>query len=1377
MKEKKWLKQINCRQVLSIVLSTSLLITAAPLTGKKEPVQVQAQENSSKAQPALQAVYDFPANNWSEEATQLGNGFLGAMVFGGVGRDRIQINEHTLWSGGPGMDSDYNGGNNDNTAEQNHAALKAVREELQEVMTEFTNTKSAYFNDLGELITNNYPSLSSTLKSNVNSLKGNKDAFGSYQTLGDIANTQTNTAYSDYKRVLDLDKATATVTYNCNGVNYKKEYWISNPKNIMAIRITADEDNAISNTYTVSSSQPHKTISAEDGVITMTGRPDDHTEDGDYLKFAQQVKVIPEGGTMTTSSNSVTVQSANSVTVYMTAGTNYQQCMDDSFDYFSDEDPLDKVKERIAAAEETGYDTLYKEHLADYQELFHRVKLNLNNVNQPDKTTDELLSGYNDTNSAEEDRYFEMLYYQFGRYLLIASSREGSLPANLQGIWADGLSPAWDSDYHTNINIQMNYWLAEQTNLSECHEPLIDNINSLVPRGAITAQTYHYNTNDESKPVRGWTTYHENNIWGNTAPAVSDAFYFPAGAAWMCQDIWEKYAFTLDKDFLSKNYETLLGAALFWLDNLVEDERDGTLVSSPAWSPEHGEYSLGTTADQSIIWDVFENTIQASEVLGRSNDSEIQEIKAAQAKLSGPQIGLGEQFMEWKDEITLDITGDGGHRHVNHLFGLHPGKQIVAGRSEQDDAYVDAMKKTLNTRGDGGTGWSKAWKINFWARLRDGDRAHKLVEEIISGSTYKNLFDTHPPFQIDGNFGATAGMTEMLLQSQGDSIDLMAAMPKEWSDGNVTGLRARGNVTVGMEWANSKLTSATLTAGTDSDLQVKYHHLGVSDAKVVNSQNQAVEYKVVDTDTLSINAKSGETYTILYNTSYEPDAAYNVIDLIKAIGSVEFSKTCLAKLDAARNAYDLLSEEQKKLVTNYEKLVKAENDYDNLTKQLLQNGECESTNYWDINGDGTLGLAYSTIYEGSHAINISQRNSGDDAPSQDITDKIVAGGKYELSVALLYKAADNTDFTNPQKFTINLITPNGKLEMLSGSLEADSWTKLEGTFTLPKDTDISSAIFTIETENALKLFFFDAVSMIQVEDEEANKEAAAPVIQAINNIGTVEYTEQSKSKIETARTAYQALTRAQRKLVTNYETLMKAELAYRTMETNRKAADTVIQLIQSIGTVSANNDSKAKIEAARTAYHKLTDDQKKLVSNYNLLTAAETQYKNLTASATSKPNAAGDSASNTKSLPVKGSVYTVKGLRYKVLVSSSASKQVSVVKAAKKTVTKVSIPATVTIAGYKFKVTQIAKKAFYNNKKLKQVKIGSNIKRIGSKAFYGDKKLKNIVIQSKLLKKVETAAFKKTPTKLTVKVPSKKVKIYKKLFKKAGMKKTAKIKK
>lgn len=984
------------------------------------PWKTDAVSFSGFRQPEMKAVYNKPAKVWESEALPIGNGYMGAMIFGDVYRDVIQVNEHSLWSGGPGENPDYDGGHLGTPAE-NRANLQKVRRALQQKMNEFSKNDAAHFNSTGKLITKDYGNEEKDgIKPLIESLRGTKNNFGSYQTLGNIEiaynslvipdvirfdsdcdninnydqrvdklfdgnrdtkwyadkgfqqkfpcyvaweyetkqkiksysltsgddvpdrdpiswnfygsndgkrylliDKQSNISfesrkktlkfplkrevsykffkleitgvaagnmttppqlsdieleyeqldeplepYSDYVRMLDIDNAVHSVTYKENGTTFTRECFMSYPDNVMVMRLKADKKGKISRTFAITSLQSKKQISASGNTITMTGQPVLHKENG--LKFAQQVKVLNKGGHSEVVGNKkIRVKDADEVILLMSAATNYQQSMDEKFDYFSDEDPLTTVKQTLMAAESKTYEDLLSSHKKDYKALYDRMSLNLGNITgMPTKTTDILLKDFYKGNTVEENLYTEMLYYQFGRYLLIASSRENSLPANLQGVWGERLSNPWNADYHTNINVQMNYWPAQQTNLSPCHIPLISYINSLVPRGKITAR--HYYCKPDGGDVRGWVTHHENNIWGNTAPGTSyGAFHFPAGAAWMCQDIWEYYQFNCDKKFLEQNYNTLLGAALFWVDNLWTDERDGTLVANPSHSPEHGEYSLGCSTVQAMIAEIFDIVIKASEDLGKDT-KEVAEIKAAKSKLAGPQIGLGGQFMEWKDEVTKDITGDGQHRHVNHLFWLHPGSQIVAGRSVQEDKYVEAMKKTLETRGDGGTGWSKAWKINFWARLRDGNRAHKLLKEALTltytgnpaniGGVYQNLFDTHPPFQIDGNFGATSGIAEMLLQSQGGYIELLPAIPDDWANGTFEGLKARGNFEIDAEWKNGVLVTAELTSNSGKECVIKY-----PDAKnlIVKSKNgDTVAKKVIDNDKISFITTAGAVYEI-----------------------------------------------------------------------------------------------------------------------------------------------------------------------------------------------------------------------------------------------------------------------------------------------------------------------------------------------------------------------------------------------------------------------------------------------------------------------------------------------------------------------------------
>ncbi len=991
------------RRILSIILSLAVVMSSALAVSFNDAVTMNTEAVNTEQLPLI-LKYDSPAQNWESEALPLGNGFIGAMVFGGVSEERIQINEHTLWSGGQGANENYNGGNETERSDEIKTALQQLRQMLQDKMTDFTANNSAHYEG-NTLVTSNYPEESAELQALINQVMGSKNNFGEYQTLGNImlyesgfeefdpvsitsnaepsnnpnettamlfdgnistkwfagdahANTtpvinwqyptarnitsynitsgndmpgrdpkswqlygsndgnnytlldsRTNitfeerqqtknfvpqnaqnqsfkyyritinevytagnpcqiseieivrtkpqeTSVSNYERSLDIDNAIAKSSYTQNG-DVEKEYFISNPANVMAIKLTA-KSGTLDRIIAIKSEQPKKTVTASGNTITMTGQPADQSENG--LKFAQQITVTNKGGQLTASDGYINVIGAEEIIIYMTAGTNYQACTDDSFDFISDVDPLNEVSERLELAVAKGYDALKAEHIADYQSLYNRVTLNLGANSVPSKMTDDLLSQYNKTNSENDDRYLEMLYYQYGRYLLISSSREGSLPANLQGIWAEGLTNPWSSDYHTNINLQMNYWLAEQTNLTECHEPLIDYIKTLVPRGELTAQTYY--CQQDGSEVRGWVTHHENNIWGHTAPGnYYWAFYFPAAAAWLCQDIYEYYKFTDDIEFMRENYDIMLSAALFWVDNLWIDERDGTLVSNPSYSPEHGPYSLGASADQEIIYELFSEVIEVSEDLGY-NTSEVEEIRKAQEKLHMPKIGLGGELLEWKDELTMDLNGDNQHRHANHLYLIHPASTVVKGRSEWDDEMAEAIEKVLEIRGDSGTGWSKAWKINFWARLQDGDHAMTLIEELFGSSTLSNLFDTHPPFQIDGNFGATAGMTEMLLQSQGDNIHLLPALSSEWANGSVDGLKARGNFEVSMSWENSEIKTAQFKSLSGKDCRIKGSN--IADATVINTKTgEQISVQKVADDEIYFKTEKGGEYSLL----------------------------------------------------------------------------------------------------------------------------------------------------------------------------------------------------------------------------------------------------------------------------------------------------------------------------------------------------------------------------------------------------------------------------------------------------------------------------------------------------------------------------------
>lgn len=854
------------KRLLSVVMTCVMALSMEGAGIIDTSVSKDIVKAADKGVPDMILQYDEPAKDWESEALPLGNGSMGAMVFGGVDSEHIQINESSIWSGGPGA-GNYNGGETTASTESVHQALQNLREGLQDMVTDFANSKAAYLDDAGNIIANDYPDIlsDSSYASMLDRLKGDKSKFGSYQSMGDMHINDTSSfsgEYTSYLRKSDISAAVQTISYVRDNVQYNREYFMNNPSNVLVCKFTADQAGKINKDIYIDSEQSNKTIYADgdNNSIIMEGRSSGQSDSG--LKFAQVVKVINEGGTISVEGTHIKVDGADSLVIIMSAGTNYKSDPSEEYNYFEDEEPIIKVDERVAAASDKGYEKLYREHVADYKTLFDRCVIDIGATEVPDKMTDELLKGYNASNTEQEDRYLETLFFQYGRYLLISSSRENSkLPANLQGIWAQGLSPMWDSDYHTNINLQMNYWLAEQTGLSECHIPLLNYINDMVEKGKKTAKKYY--CKQDGSDVRGWVIHHENNIWGNTSPGnYTTAFYFPAAAAWECQDMWEAYRFNSDISILEKYYDTMLEAALFWVDNLWVDERDGTLVANPSYSPEHGVYTIGCISDQAIIWELFDEVIKASAILGRDNSSEIAEVKEAKEKLYMPEADtLGGQFREWKDETSLEINNSDSHRHQNQLYVLHPGTYVVSGRSEWDDKLANAARVTLEKRGDGGTGWSKAWKINMWARLRDGNRAKKLLGEQLTGSTLNNLFDTHPPFQIDGNFGATSGVAEMLIQSQGDYIEPLAALPDEWYDGSYSGLRARGDFDVSAEWSDNMAKDIVVKSGSGNICALKY--TDISKFNVVDiTAGKKINPSIIDDNAISFPTVAGNTYKI-----------------------------------------------------------------------------------------------------------------------------------------------------------------------------------------------------------------------------------------------------------------------------------------------------------------------------------------------------------------------------------------------------------------------------------------------------------------------------------------------------------------------------------
>ena len=720
-----------------------------------------------------------PAATWND-ATPVGNGRLGAMVFGGVQTERLQLNEDTLWGAGPYDPS-------------NPEALKV----LPEVRKLIFAGKQAEATRLAARM------MSKPLRQMP------------YQTVGSVyLKFAGHETAADYRRDLDLDSAVVRVSYTSGGVKYTREVLSSAVDQVVVMRLTADKPGKIN--FSAAFSSPQKATvkaCAPDGLI-LTGIGGDANGVAGKVKFQSRLRVLTKGGETAADDEQVTVTAADSATLLISAATNYKNYKDLSAD------PVALARSCIAKAAARPYDKIRNDHLADYRKLFGRVVLDIGSSEAMKRPTDERILRF----AEGDDPQLAMLYFQFGRYLLISSSRPGSQPANLQGIWNPHMRPPWESKYTININQEMNYWPAEMCNLAECHEPQLRMVTELVEGGSRTAKVNY--------GARGWVCHHNIDHWRATGPIDGTGWgMWPTGGAWMCQHLWEHYLYGGDVDFLRKVYPVMKGAATFFLDTLVEHPKRKWLVTCPSISPEHGGLRAGPTMDSQILRDLFGNCIEASKVLG-GDEEFIRKLRAARKRLAPMLIGKHGQLQEW---IEDDDSPSDKHRHVSHLYGLHPSNQITRRGTPK---LFAAARKSLEFRGDGGTGWSKAWKINFWARLEDGDHAYKMIEELIARSTYPSMLDRCPPFVIDANFGGASGVTEMLLQShitapadgkapETDSgmdreIHLLAALPKAWPTGSVKGLRARGGFGVDIAWKDGKLTEAAIRSNLGRACTVRY---------------------------------------------------------------------------------------------------------------------------------------------------------------------------------------------------------------------------------------------------------------------------------------------------------------------------------------------------------------------------------------------------------------------------------------------------------------------------------------------------------------------------------------------------------------------------
>lgn len=785
--------------------------------------KTEAQQNE------LKLWYNKPGETWTD-ALPVGNGRLGAMVYGKTEKELIQFNEETLWAGQP---HDY--------------ANKVASTYLPELRNLLFEGKQSEAHKLG-----NAHFMSKPIGQQC------------YLPFGEVHLVFPNhTDVSNYHRELDLENAIAKVSYLKDGVNFSREIFSSHPDEAILIHLKADKAKALN--FSVSLSTPHSEYSAntKKGLIILSGKANDYRvaernkkdfpDNTDYptskIKFESRLKVLSCDGKVVVNKGNLEIKNASDVTLALVGATSFISYKDISGD------PSAKCKKVLNDILSKKYATIKKDHIQDYQNLFDRLSLDLGKSIKAERPTDERIRTF----ATDNDPALVALLYQYGRYLLISSSRKGTQPANLQGIWNNQMAPPWDSKYTININTEMNYWLAEMTNLSECADPLVEMVQDLSNTGVIIAQE-HYNMN-------GWVTHHNTDIWRGAAP-INNANHgiFVSGGSWLTQHLWWKYQYSGDKQYLrEKAYPVMKEASVFFTEYLTPDkDHPEWLISGPSNSPEIGGLVMGPSMDHQIIRNLFINTIEAATIL-EVDDELISRLKEIYPRIAPNQIGQHGQLQEWIEDRD---DPNNQHRHVSHLWGLHPGNEIHPLTTPK---LAEACKVTLSHRGDEGTGWSRAWKINFWARLLDGDHAFLILKNLIlpvnfdnkdrrsGGGLYRNMFDAHPPFQIDGNFGATAGISEMLLQShlrdeEGNYyLDILPALPSALSDGEINGLRARGGFEIDIKWNTGIIEYVNIKSHLGNKCLIRTKE----DLSTKDPQKPKVEYDSIN----SLNIYTFETET------------------------------------------------------------------------------------------------------------------------------------------------------------------------------------------------------------------------------------------------------------------------------------------------------------------------------------------------------------------------------------------------------------------------------------------------------------------------------------------------------------------------------------
>ncbi|MEY8675828.1 glycoside hydrolase N-terminal domain-containing protein [Thomasclavelia cocleata] len=855
MKNKKKFARLS-----KILLTSALTLVCLPMANLQAEAGSMELSSSKTVKDALKIYFDEPVsqgtlipgregafgtteedNRWQQLSLPIGNSYMGANVYGEVSKEHLTFNHKTLWNGGP-SDSrpNYNGGNIDTVGNQSMADyVKSVQEA-------FLSGQDA--------------------KAMCGKIIGAKDGYGSYQSFGDIyLDFKLSGNVENYRRELDLNTSLANVDFSLNGTDYHREYLASYPDDVIAMKVSAKGNDKMNfdvsfpiDNATSSSLQKTVTTTVSDDKITVAGKMNDN-----QLKLNGQLKVYPVDGSVEAKGSSLTVKDASEVHIFVSASTDYKNEYPNYRTNETDEQLNTRVAKSIDDAYSAGYESVKENALNDYQEIFDRVELNLGQ-DVPDMPTDTLLEAYKNGSSSETDRRaLETVLFQYGRYLQIASSRDGDLPANLQGVWNNRVGDEnripWGSDYHMNVNLQMNYWPTYVTNMQECATPLIDYVDSLREPGRVTAKTYFGVVSDENNPENGFTAHTQNTPFGWTCPGWAFSWgWSPAAVPWILQNCYEYYEYTGDTTYLKeKIYPMLKEEAKLYQQILKEDPETGRMVTVPAYSPEHGPYTAGNTYEQSLVWQLFKDACEAAEALGVDADLSAQ-WKELQNKLDPIEIGDDGQIKEWYSETTLgSVSGsERKHRHMSHLLGLFPGDLI----SFDNEEYLNAAIVSLTDRGDDATGWGMGQRLNSWARVGDGNHAYDIIKAFFNRGAYPNLWDAHAPFQIDGNFGYTAGVAEMLMQSNMGYINMLPALPDVWATGHVSGLLARGNFEITMDWQNSNLTNAVILSKGGQDCTIQYPN--ISKASVLDENGDEVLFTKDANNKITFATEKNKTYTI-----------------------------------------------------------------------------------------------------------------------------------------------------------------------------------------------------------------------------------------------------------------------------------------------------------------------------------------------------------------------------------------------------------------------------------------------------------------------------------------------------------------------------------